>query len=320
MRDLINGIARASGQSHVPDGERPSERRHTAVRPTAPTVEQARLAQRLILLAEDNETNRDVVHEQLQRLGYACVVAQDGAIALKMWQSEPHHYALLLTDCHMPNLDGFGLTEAIRASEPVGTHLPIIAITANAMQGVAQGCRERGMDDFLSKPLRMKDLADLLDKWLPLPDLALRARPAVHAPHTARIPDLARDDSPKSDHHDGGEDAALPIWNHYALTELIGDNPPLRQSLLTRFLANSIEQVSSIGSAVAAGDTPKTAGLAHTLKSAARSVGAMALGELCQRIETAGHAGDADQCRQLAADLEATYHAAAAKINGHLAL
>ena len=124
---------------------------------------------RLILLAEDNETNRDVMDEQLRLLGYACEMAEDGLIALHMWQANPGRYALLLSDCHMPNLDGFGLTRAIREAETAGTHLPIIAVTANAMQGEHQRCREHGMDDYLSKPLRMSELRDKLDKWLPLP-------------------------------------------------------------------------------------------------------------------------------------------------------
>jgi CheY-like chemotaxis protein len=84
-----------------------------------------------------------------------------------MWQANPGRYALLLSDCHMPNLDGCGLTEAIRQAEPHGARLPIIAVTANAMQGEAQRCRERGMDDYLSKPLRMTELAPMLEKWLP---------------------------------------------------------------------------------------------------------------------------------------------------------
>jgi CheY-like chemotaxis protein len=94
-------------------------------------------------------------------------VAEDGAIALRMWQSNPGRYALLLSDCHMPNLDGFGLTEAIRAAEPEGTRMPIVAVTANAMQGEAQRCFDRGMDSYLSKPLRMNELAATLNKWLP---------------------------------------------------------------------------------------------------------------------------------------------------------
>jgi len=145
----------------------PTERRNPAPRPTAPSVDEAVQTQRLILLAEDNETNRDVIQEQLRLLGYTCEVAEDGAVALQMWQANPGRYALLLSDCHMPNLDGFGLTEAIRAAEPAGTHLPVIAVTASAMQGEAERCRERGMDDYLTKPLRMGVLRELLQKWLP---------------------------------------------------------------------------------------------------------------------------------------------------------
>ena len=138
-------------------------------RPLAPTVEEAMQTHRLILLAEDNETNQDVMQEQLRLLGYTCEIAADGAIALQMWQANRRRYALLLSDCHMPNLDGFGLTQAIRLAESGGTRLPIIAITANAMQGEAQRCLARGMDDYLSKPMRMTELAAMLQKWLPVP-------------------------------------------------------------------------------------------------------------------------------------------------------
>jgi CheY-like chemotaxis protein len=143
------------------------ERRNPAQRATPPTVEEAVQAKCLILLAEDNEINRDVMHEQLRILGYACEVAEDGAIALQMWQANPGRYALLMSDCHMPNLDGFELTSAIRQAEAVDAHLPIIAVTANAMQGEAERCRDQGMDGYLSKPLRMQELAATLGKWMP---------------------------------------------------------------------------------------------------------------------------------------------------------
>jgi PAS domain S-box-containing protein len=122
----------------------------------------------LILLAEDNETNREVMLEQLRLLGYAADVAQDGEQALALWRNG--RYALLLTDCHMPRLDGFELTEAIRRDEASGTRAPIIAVTANAMQGEAQHCLDRGMDDYLSKPLRLTELDRMLAKWLPVVD------------------------------------------------------------------------------------------------------------------------------------------------------
>jgi CheY-like chemotaxis protein/anti-sigma regulatory factor (Ser/Thr protein kinase) len=155
----------------------PSESRSPTEHPDAPSIEEAVQSQRLILLAEDNETNRDVIQEQLRLLGYACEMAEDGAIALQMWQAHPGRYALLLSDCHMPNLDGFGLTEAIRKAEPAGTRLPIIAVTANAMKGEGERCHEHGMDDYMSKPLRMTVLRDMLHKWMPsCADAAINGR------------------------------------------------------------------------------------------------------------------------------------------------
>jgi PAS domain S-box-containing protein len=131
----------------------------------APSMEEAAASGQLILVAEDNETNRDVLGEQLRLLGYCADMAEDGRVALEKWRSG--RYALLLTDCHMPHMDGFALTKAIREGETPGTHLPIIAITANAMQGEAQRCLQAGMDDYLSKPMRLQELAPVLEKWLP---------------------------------------------------------------------------------------------------------------------------------------------------------
>ena len=166
--ELIGAIAQASGQRGLENTQHIA--RPEAVLPqaqAAPSAAQAQAPGQLVLLAEDNEINRDVITEQLRLLGYACEVAEDGVQALAMWRTG--RYALLLTDCHMPHMDGFELTEAIRQAEPVGTRLPIVAVTANAMQGEAQRCRAHGMDDYLSKPLRMAELAPMLQKWLPLP-------------------------------------------------------------------------------------------------------------------------------------------------------
>jgi PAS domain S-box-containing protein len=301
FRDFIAALAQAGGQLTPSDPDHAHERRQHP-RPPAPTLAQAVLSQRLILLAEDNETNRDVLQEQLRLLGYTCEVAVDGAVALRMWQNSPGRYALLLTDCHMPNLDGFGLTEVIRAQEPAGTRLPIIAVTANAMQGEAERCRQRGMDDYLSKPLRMKELATMLGKWLPLDAMAPQA-PDGHAADTPRH-----------------EDAPFPIWNPNTLSELVGDNPALHKRFLEKFLANAEKQVANILVAVAAEDADTVGGVAHALKSAARSVGALALGELCESLETAGHDHDAAKCSTLAVGLTSTYQAAAGNIRHHLDL
>ena len=278
--------------------------RRTTPRPQAVSADEAAQAQRLILLAEDNETNRDVMREQLGLLGYACEMGHDGLQALQMWKNQPGRYALLLTDCHMPHMDGFELTEAIRASESEGARLPIVAITANAMQGEIQRCRERGMDDFLSKPLRINELSTLLSKWLPESKAGATAGPGVPSPAlpTALVPGAV-------------SCADLEIWNPGTLTELVGDNPGLHNRLLQKFLSNAHVQVATMALAVAGGNATQAAGIAHTLKSAARSVGALALGELCQAIETAGNAGDTATWREHALGLDAVFAAAETAIN-----
>ena len=268
-----------------------TERRSNPIRPTAPTLEDAVQQHRLILLAEDNETNRDVLQEQLRLLGYACEVADDGAIALSMWQRghAQDRYALLLSDCHMPHLDGFGLTAAIRATESAGEHLPIIAITANAMHGEAARCLEHGMDDYLSKPLRMRELAPMLAKWLPLKPIGVRP-----------------------------ERVQYVSWNPSSLSELIGDSPAMHRRLLEKFLVTALAQVTLIMEACAVDNATAIADVAHPLKSSARTVGAMALGELCQSLQSAGRANDMAQCRQLIADLQATFDSVAVHIRRHL--
>jgi PAS domain S-box-containing protein len=253
----------------------PQEPSYMSATPMPPSA----IEDRVILLAEDNETNRDVVHEQLRQLGYAVEMAVDGVEAIALWRSGRH--ALLLTDCHMPRMDGFELTESIRKAEPPGTRLPIIAITANAMQGVAQRCKDYGMDDYLSKPLRMEELARMLAKWMPSAQAPL-ARGVTGAAHHATNP--ARATEP------------CLVWDPLALGLLVGENADLQKQLLAKFLRNAQNQMQALDTARADGNLSGITSLAHTLKSAARTVGAMALGELCEAVEAAGRAGDLQSC------------------------
>ncbi|MEY3447145.1 MAG: hypothetical protein RIR45_1900 [Pseudomonadota bacterium] len=268
----------------------------------APDVETAAQLGQLILIAEDNETNRDVLREQLRLLGYACEVATDGAQALAMWREGQRgtspRYALLLTDCHMPNMDGFELTAAIRQTEPGGTRLPIIAITANAMQGEAERCHDRGMDGYLCKPLRMGELGDMLHKWLPL----------------ALKPDASESPEPAS----GARENPMSVWDPHTLTRLIGTNPALHERLLKKFVVTARQQRNQIETAFAAGDLLALKQVAHNLKSAARSVGALLLGELCQGLEDAGTAHDQATCGTLVQTMAGALDSAVAQINQRL--
>jgi CheY-like chemotaxis protein/HPt (histidine-containing phosphotransfer) domain-containing protein len=266
-------------------------------------VEEARAQGRLILLAEDNEINRDVIAEQLRLLGYAAELAPDGAVALHMWRSG--RYSLLLTDCHMPNMDGYEITEAIRKSEAPGVHAPIIAITANAMQGEAERCRERGMDDYLSKPLRMQELDDKLQRWLPL-KVADTPTPKEQTPSPQLVVDKAT------------AQATLPQWDSLALDRVVGNNLVMQRRLLEKFLGNASHQVATIAAAVAAADLATMVTVAHNLKSAARTVGAMQLGETCQGLETAARNNDYGRASALAQTLPDQLASATACIQEHL--
>jgi PAS domain S-box-containing protein len=298
--DLINSLALAC-ERLTPQGlAQRTERRRPPPRTEAPTVEEAARSGHLVLLAEDDETNRNVILAQINLAGYAAQVAKDGAVALAMWRSG--RYALLLTDCHMPHMDGFELTATIRREEPVGTHAPIIAVTANAMQGEAQRCLDNGMDDYLCKPMRLKELGPMLYKWLPLP-----------------VATVASTETLSQGQDQGLHAPPWVIWDATMLGQLVGHNPQTQRRLLEKFLLLAADQVPGIAQGSAAGDLSSVAGLAHKLKSAARTVGALALGELCQQIESAARAQDGPGCAALASGLNAAFAGPKALIEAYLA-
>jgi CheY-like chemotaxis protein len=212
-RELLQGLAVACGRLSRASLAR-AQPMATDQGRRAPSVEEAVQRQQLILVAEDNETNRDVMHQQLRRLGYAAELAADGAQALAMWRSG--RYALLLTDCHMPKLDGYDLTVEIRRTEPAGMRKPVIAVTANAMYGEAERCFAFGMDDYLSKPVRMHELARMLDKWLPLAHARLPTPPAL----------------PTGSSAPAAGSASSVIWDPTTLAAAVGDNPAMLKRLL----------------------------------------------------------------------------------------
>jgi signal transduction histidine kinase/DNA-binding response OmpR family regulator len=122
-------------------------------------------AQFQILLVEDNPVNQKVALRLLKKRGYRSVVASNGREALQKLEQLSVH--LILMDCQMPEMDGFEATRAIRSSEQeTGEHIPIIAMTANALQGDRERCLEAGMDDYLTKPVRAAKLYEYLENWL----------------------------------------------------------------------------------------------------------------------------------------------------------
>ena len=137
------------------------------MRPCVDSRLQAEAPGPLILVAEDDSANQRIISQQLQKLGYSVEIADDGQQALRRYQAD--RFDLLLTDCDMPNMDGFDLTTSIRRLERDhgGTKIPIVAVTASATTSVEERCYAAGMDDFMTKPVTKTRLGNMLRKWLP---------------------------------------------------------------------------------------------------------------------------------------------------------
>lgn len=242
-------IIQDTGDWHLPEAVR-----------EAPTVEEARARGRLILVAEDDPVNQKVILQQLSLLGHAAVVADNGAEALAVWRQGS--YALLLTDLHMPEMDGYTLSEAIRAEEGGRARMPILALTANALRGEASRALASGMDEYLTKPVRLPLLRAALEKWLP-----------------AVVPAQA------------GED--MPPLDLRVLRGLVGDDAAVVAELLRDFRDVLARDADALRAAWRANDPGKMTGIAHRLKSSSRSVGALDLSRRCAALENAAALNDA---------------------------
>jgi CheY-like chemotaxis protein/HPt (histidine-containing phosphotransfer) domain-containing protein/anti-sigma regulatory factor (Ser/Thr protein kinase) len=279
-QSFLRAVAIAAGRAQEEEATTPLPGKiDTAVTP--PSRETALRQGRLMLVAEDNETNRKVIQHQLALLGYTADITGDGRQALERWKSGD--YALLLTDLHMPEMDGYQLTAAIRAGEAGKRRIPIVALTANALKGEADRCHAAGMDDYLSKPARLEDLKSMLKKWLPA---------VVEA--GADAPDSQATSTPPA----GPVDVSV-------LAELVGNDLAVIHELLQDFRVSAAKIAMELRAACAAGQATAAGAAAHKLKSSARSVGALALGELCAEIEQAGNAGDTEALTALLSRFEA---------------
>ena len=266
---LLKAVAIATGRSRLPDQEAPAD--GVTLAPVPLSREETRQQGRLILVAEDNETNQKVILQQLMLLGYTADIANNGREALQRWQSGD--YAILFADLHMPEMDGYELTAAIRNEEAGLARLPIIAFTANALKGEAEHCLAVGMDDYLSKPVQLVNLKAMLAKWLPVPtSLPIASAAALTVP---------------------------VVLDVSVLKALIGEDEAMIREFLSDFRVGAAEIAAELRAACAADQTASARVLSHKLKSSARSVGALGLGDLCEAMERSGKAGEGHNLKLL---------------------
>jgi CheY-like chemotaxis protein len=216
----------------------------------------------LILVAEDNEVNQRVLTKQLALLGYRAELVNNGLEALASWRNGGH--SLLLTDLHMPAMDGYTLAAAVRSEESQGQRLPIIALTANALRDEELRCRQVGMDAYLTKPVRLAQLKAAIDAGL---------QPSLTPSVAAQVRGLSA--------------AALPPIDLDMLADLLGDDQQVMHEVFAVFRKSTTGSALAMAKAHASGEEKLMFAVAHQLKSAARAIGAARVGQICADIELA---------------------------------
>ncbi len=241
------------------------ETAHGVRRATAGRSAEAPLNAR-ILLAEDNAVNQKVALKMLEKLGCRVDVAANGREALEMLDLLP--YDAVLMDCRMPELDGYEATREIRRSEQ-GTqrHVPVIAMTAHAMQGDREKCLAAGMDDYVTKPVSAAALRAALSQWV---------RAAVVEPRDTAGRPAAPAKAPE------GRDQEIMA----AMRELAGGtDAAFVAELIATYLQTAHEHIAAMRKAAAAADGTAMMRAAHSLKGSSAQLGAHRLAEACQELE-----------------------------------
>jgi PAS domain S-box-containing protein len=251
-----------------------------------------------VLLAEDHPVNQEVAAHMLRALGCEVDIVDDGEAALGVLARRG--YDIVLMDCNMPVLDGFKATTAWRREEQDAQRdrLPVIAVTANALQGDRERCLAAGMDDYLSKPFTTDELMSVLRRWLPGAD-----EPASREPPSRRAGEQRGESSV-------GTEAEPPldasVLEQVRALDSDGSGNFLRQ-LVDKYLSSSCADLDSLALSLNSRDAEALGKTAHRLKSASANLGAMTLSALCRDLEAAGRAGQIDDAGQLIDAIRAEY-------------
>jgi signal transduction histidine kinase/DNA-binding response OmpR family regulator/HPt (histidine-containing phosphotransfer) domain-containing protein len=264
-----------------------------------------------LLLVEDTPVNREVALGMLDMLGHFVQAVENGRLALEAVARD--QYDLVLMDCQMPEMDGFTATAAIRQQEREagGRHLPIIALTANAMEGDRARCLAAGMDDYLAKPFTMAHLSEMLTQWLPLRRTETTSE--VESAQSARPGDSPSDQpAPPS-----AAEIDKSAWEAILALQRPG-RPDILAKVLTAYLNDSRILVEEIRTAVHTQDPVALAKAAHRLKSSSAQLGALATSAHCKELENLGRLARLDGAASLLAQLTDAHQAACATITSEL--
>ncbi len=218
-----------------------------------------------VLLVEDNAINQKVASSMLVRWGCEVDVVGNGQLALDAL--EIADYDMVMMDCHMPAMDGYEATSAIRGREAAtgARHMPIVAMTANALAGDRERCIAAGMDDYVRKPVNTEELFAALRRWAPVKPPAEREAPSI---------------------------LALAVLDRVQLLEACGGDGDLVAEIAAEFVSTAPTALKAVNAALTAGDVTALEAAAHSLKGSCWAIGATALGATLQEVESVGKSGD----------------------------
>jgi len=233
-----------------------------------------------ILLVEDNRTNRAMAQEMLEDMGCVVATAENGEIGVEAVQEGS--YDLILMDCQMPVMDGFESTGRIRhleATGKLGNRTCIVALTANAMKGDKEKCLASGMDDYLAKPVRKRELQGMLEKWLLDKDVAETKEVKEEIKEGAKENPLLL---PETVEKDGEE---TPFLDQEILSEARDMMKARFPDMVKFYLEDSASYLKAIRGGLDESDPQKIISSAHTIKSSSRQLGAILVSEIAKDIE-----------------------------------
>jgi len=276
---LFDCLSTVLGMSHEPAAAQvlPLITRHT--------LNEAQRRQIRILLVEDNLTNQQVALRILEKLGFRANAVGNGREAVEALEQVP--YDLVFMDVQMLVMDGFTATQTIRGGRTnvLNPEIPIIAMTAHAMKGDRERCIGAGMNDYISKPISPKDLAEVLDKWL---NHIHKSQPAVPEPFPQKEEWL---------------DGPL-VFDRETLTDrLMGDEELVRE-ICAGFLEDMTIQIRELRQSIERNDEDVARRMSHTIKGAAANVGAMALNAVALNMEKTAKAGQLEELVPVMSEME----------------
>ena len=238
-----------------------------------------------ILYIEDNIDNMTLVKRVLEIEGFEVIPAETGKDGVsKAIENLPD---IIITDINLPDIDGYEVTDMLKSDKKTA-HIPVIAITADALKGTEERCLAAGMDCYVTKPMQLDALAQVLNSWMP----------NSNSVETARV-DVAEEP-------ERGEAVDATV-----LPKLLGTGDPKTVAgFYASFLSSSEETVVEIGTAFASQNTMEIGQLAHKLKSSAKTVGALALSDCCLALEQAGKSGDMNGIGDRMEEFQSLYRSA----------